>query len=280
MKRKMRLKDNLARLFIYLAAFVSVGVLIVILYYILRNGLPHLSLSFITDIYQPIHDRFGILPMIINTLYMVLLTLIFAVPVGIGAAIFLTEYAKQGKFVNLIRFTTEVLAGIPSILYGLFGMMFFVLFCDLKYSILAGSLTLSIMILPTLIRTTEESLKSVPKMYKEGALALGATRLRIVFTIQVPCALSGIATAVVLSIGRIVGESAALIFTSGLVYRMPTDFFEHIFSSGRTLTIHLYQLAVLGEPLKQTFATATVLILLVLILNALATRLAKKLKKG
>ena len=275
MKSRIRMTDIILRVLIWLSAIITVSLLVTIIYYILSNGLSHISWNFLTNIYNPTEDKTGILPMIINTMYIVVITLVIAVPIGISTAIYLTEYAIQGKLVELIRFTTEILSGIPSIIYGLFGFMFFVVFMDLKYSILAGSLTLAIMILPILIRTTEEALKAVPYMYREGALALGATKLRIIFTILLPNAVTGILTAVILSIGRIVGESAALIFTSGIVYRMPNNFFSHIFSSGRTLTIHLYQLAILGEPLEQTFATASVLLIIVLLINIVAKRLVK-----
>lgn len=280
MKNKFRPLDILIRLLIILSALVTASILLLILGYILINGLPNISWDFITDIYRPSDDQFGILPMIINTLYMVVLTLLIAVPVGVSTAICLTEYAKQGRFVAIVRFTSEILSGIPSIIYGLFGFMFFVLICNLQYSIIAGALTLSIMVLPTILRTTEEALKSVPYTYREGALALGATRFRIIFTILLPNAMPGIVTSVVLAMGRIVGESAALIFTAGIVYKMPKDVLSHIFSSGRTLTLHLYQLAALGEPLKQSFATAAVLLIIVLILNFLARRVASALKKS
>jgi len=280
MKGKFRPLDILLRILILFSALVTVAMLVLILGYILVNGLPNISWDFITNIYKPSDDQFGILPMIINTLYMVVLTLIIAVPVGVSTAICLTEYAKQGRFVSIVRFTSEILSGIPSIIYGLFGFLFFVLLCNLQYSILAGALTLSIMVLPTILRTTEEALKSVPDSYREGALALGATKFRIIFTILLPNAMPGIVTAVVLSMGRIVGESAALIFTSGIVYKMPKDALGHIFSSGRTLTLHLYQLAALGEPLEQSFATAAVLLIIVLILNFIARRIASALKKS
>lgn len=275
MKIKFRPIGILIKILIWLSALTTVIILIAILYYILRNGLPHISWSFLTNIYNPTEGKAGILPMIINTLYVVVITLAIAVPIGIATAIYLTEYARKGKLLWLIRFTTEILSGIPSIIYGLFGFMFFVIFMKFGYSILAGSLTLAIMILPTTIRTIEESLKSVPGMYREGALALGATKLRIIFTILLPNAMSGILTAIILSIGRIVGESAALLFTSGIVYRMPDNAFSHIFSSGRTLTLHLYQLAVLGEPFNQSFATASVLLILVFIIN-LGTKMLVK----
>lgn len=278
-RHRHRTFDNVMRVLIWASAAITVAVLVVIILYILINGLPHVSIQFITDIYEQSGSRKGILPMIINTLYMILLTLIISVPIGIATAIYLTQYAKQGRLVKIIRFTTEILSGIPSIIYGLFGMTFFVIFMKLGISILAGALTLSIMILPTIIRTVEEALKSVPKQYKEGALALGAGKFRVVMGIVLPCAMPGVLTAVILAIGRIVGESAALIFTAGMVYKMPTDFFRHIFSSGRTLTVHLYQTAMLGDPLGSVFATASVLLIIVFLLNRLANLMTRLFKK-
>lgn len=278
-KRKKRPLETLVLALIWASALVTVAVLAAILWYILSNGLPHISWRFLTDTYD-MEEHFGILPMLINTLYIVLLTLLIALPIGIGAAIYLTEYAKQGRLVKVIRFTTEILSGIPSIIFGLFGFMFFVMLCGLQYSILAGALTLTLITLPTLIRTVEESLKAVPVSYREGALALGASKLRIIFTILLPSAMHGILSAVILSMGRMVGESAALMFTSGIVYFMPKSLFGHIFSSGRTLTLHLYQLTSLGKFSDQAFATAAVLLVVVFLLNLLASLAARLLNNN
>ena len=177
--------------------------------------------------------------MIINTLYIVVITLLIAAPIGISSAIYLTQYAKQGRLVRSIRFTTEVLSGIPSIIFGLFGYTVFCILFRLQVSILAGCLTMAICILPTIVRTTEESLLSVPTSYKEGALALGAGKLRVILGIVLPCAMPGVLTAVILAVGRIVGESAALLFTSGIGYSMPRGFFRQIMTSGRTLDVAL-----------------------------------------
>ncbi len=278
-RRPVRLKDSLLTVAIWVSALLTVAILLLIIGYILINGLPHVSWRFLTEQYKESTDEKGILPMIINTLYLVVLTLLAAVPAGISAAIYLTQYARQGRLVRIIRFTTEILAGIPSIIYGLFGFALFVSLLDFGYSLLAGALTMAIMVLPTIIRTTEEALLAVPQSYKEGALALGAGRLRAIFSIILASALPGILTAIILAMGRIVGESAALMFTAGLVTRLPDNALGHILSSGRTLTLHLYQLAMRGESLDQTFATGTVLLIIVFGLNRLARFLAGLMKK-
>ena len=273
-RRPKRVTDTILLVCLWLSALLTVGILFLILGYILINGVPHITWRFLSEPYFESTDQKGILPMIINTFYLVFLTLLIATPIGLGTAIYLTQYARQGKIVRVIRFATETLAGIPSILYGLFGFALFVSFLRLSYSILAGALTLAVMVLPTMIRTTEESLKAVPKQYKEGALALGSGKLRVVFNMILPCAMPGVLTAVVLSMGRIVGESAALLFTSGLVTHLPENVLTHVLSSGRTLTLHLYQLAMRGESLDQTFATGSVLLIIVFLLNRLAQLLA------
>ena len=275
-RRPIRLKDSLLATLIWLGAAICVAILLLIIGYILYNGLPHVSWRFLSGKYMESTDQKGILPMIVNTLYLIVMTLALAVPIGISTAVYLTQYARQGRLVRVIRFTTESLAGIPSIIYGLFGFALFVSLLDLGYSLLAGAMTLAIMVLPTMIRTTEESLLAVPQQYKEGALALGAGKLRAIFGIILPCAKQGILTAVILSMGRIVGESAALMFTSGLVTALPADVFGHALSSGRTLTLHLYQLAMRGESLDQTFATGSVLLIIVFVLNRLAKFLTRK----
>lgn len=279
MSRKTR--DGSLRALIWLCAIVTVSILTILVGYILINGLKGISWKFLTDYYMESDESHrGILPMIINTLYLVILTLLLATPIGIGSAVFLTQYAKQGRLVRAIRFTTEVLAGIPSIIYGLFGFAFFVAFLRLSYSLLAGALTMTIIILPTIVRTTEEAMIAVPQQYKEGALALGADRLRVILQIIIPTAMPGILTSIILAMGRIVGESAALMFTAGLVTNMPTGILSHIFTSGRTLTLHLYTLAMRGEPLEQSYATAAVLLIIVFLLNRLAGLIGRALKKG
>ncbi|MCX7842177.1 MAG: phosphate ABC transporter permease PstA [Clostridia bacterium] len=273
--RKARLTDNILMFLIWLCSFLSIGVLIWILGYIIVNGITHVNWQFVSTIYNPSKNMHGILPMIISTIYIVLLTLVISTPIGICSAIYLVEYSKPGKLLASIRFATETLSGIPSIIYGLFGFIFFVTFLHFKWSILSGALTLSIMVLPTIVRTTEEALKSVPLAYKEGSLALGATRLRTISRVILPCAIPGILTAVILSIGRIVGETAAVYLTAGYVYRVPTS----VMQSGRTLSVHLYQLAKEGISFEQAYATATVLVIVVAVINFLASKIAGNLSR-
>ena len=278
-----RTSDSILKALIYLAAGITVAVLLGILGYILINGVPYITWKFISTPYSEIDPELkGILPMIINTLYIVVITLLISAPIGICSAIYLTQYAKQGKLVRAIRFTTEVLSGIPSIIFGLFGYTVFCVLFRLQVSILAGCLTMTICILPTIVRTTEESLIAVPSSYKEGAMALGAGKLRVIMGIVLPCAMPGVLTAVILAVGRIVGESAALLFTSGIGYSMPRGFFRQIMTSGRTLTLHLYQTAreaSTPDAMNIAFGTAAVLLILVFILNRLASLLSRMLKK-
>ncbi|QEY33641.1 phosphate ABC transporter permease PstA [Caproiciproducens galactitolivorans] len=282
-KRK-RPADAALKFLINAAAALTVTVLAGILLYILVNGLPYVSWTFLSTAYSETDESLkGILPMLINTMYIVGITLLISAPIGISTAIYLTQYAKQGRFVKAIRFTTEVLSGIPSILFGLFGYTVFCILFRLQTSILAGCLTMSITVLPTIIRTTEEALLSVPDAYKEGAMALGAGKLRVVMGMVLPCALPGVLTAVILAMGRIVGESAALLFTSGLSYNMPRGFFRQIFASGRTLTLHLYQTAREAsspDAMHIAFATAAVLLILVFLLNRIAELFSRALRKG
>lgn len=280
--------DTVLKILINAAAVVTVLTLVGIIAYILVRGVPYLSWTFLSTSYSETNMQLrGILPMIINTLYMVVISLVIATPVGISSAIYLTQYAKQGKLVKTIRFTTEILSGIPSIIFGLFGYTVFCILFRLGTSILAGALTMTICILPTIVRTTEESLIAVPASYKEGAMALGAGKLRVVLGIVLPCAMPGVLTAVILAMGRIVGESAALLYTSGLAYNMPGAGWEgiagHALDSGRTLTLHLYQTAmqaVTADAFNVAFATASVLLILVFLLNMLAGVLGRVLKKG
>ena len=217
------------------------------------------------------------MPALINTLIMTALSLLIAVPLGIFSAIYLVEYAKRGnKFVEIIRLTTETLQGIPSIVYGLFGMLFFVTFCHWGFSILAGAFTLSIMVLPLIMRSTEEALKSVPDSYREGSFGLGAGKLRTVFRIVLPSAVTGILAGVILAVGRIVGETAALIYTAGTLAKMP----KNVMSSGRTLAVHMYNLASEGLYMDQAYATAVILLALVVVINTLSGIAAKKLTKS
>jgi len=281
-------KEVVLAALIWASAFVTVAVLIGILGYILVNGIPHMSLSFLTTTYSAAKNGSkGILPMIINTLYIIVLSLLLATPVGIGSAIYLTQYAKQGRLVRMVRFATEVLSGIPSILFGLFGYAVFVVLFQLKLSILSGSLTMMICILPTIVRTTEEALLAVPAAYREGALALGTGKFRVTMGIVLPCAMSGVLTGIILAMGRIVGETAALLFTVGVSGNaMPegdnlfTALFGHVFEQGNTLALHLYNSAMNGkDPVSVPFATASALLIMVFCLNRLAGFLSKKLKK-
>ena len=283
--RKTRRPGDKALAFcIYLAAALTVCILVGIIGYILVKGVPHISWSFLSTSCSALDEgRNGILPMIINTLYIVVITLLIVTPIGIASAIYLTQYARQGKLVKTIRFTTEVLSGVPSIVFGLFGYTVFCVMMGMGYSILAGCLTMTICILPTIVRTTEESLLAVPESYKEGALALGAGKTRVVLGMVLPCAMLGILTAVILGMGRIVGESAALLFTSGIATNMPDGVLSHVMSSGRTLTLHLYQTATEAtDPaaFQIAYATAAVLLILVFILNRLAGLLSRVLRKG
>lgn len=283
-RRQKRPREHFLRFLINASAAVSVIVLLGIIGYILVNGVPYMTWRFISTPYSETKDEWkGILPMIINTMYIVVITLLISAPIGISSAIYLTQYAKQGRLVKAIRFTTEILSGIPSIIFGLFGYTVFCILFRLETSILAGCLTMSICILPTIIRTTEESLLAVPGSYKEGAMALGAGKLRVVMGIVLPCAMPGVLTAVILAMGRIVGESAALLFTSGLSYNMPKGFWQQIFASGRTLTLHLYQTAreaASPDAMNIAYGTAAVLLVLVFLLNRLAGLLSRTLRKG
>jgi len=281
-------KDVVLGSLIWFSAAVTVIALIGIIGYILYNGLPAMTIDFLTSTYSASKNGSkGILPMIINTLYIIVVSLVIGTPVGIGSAIYLTQYAKQGRLVKLIRFATEILSGIPSILFGLFGYAVFVVLFQLKLSILSGSLTMMICILPTIVRTTEEALLAVPAAYKEGALALGSGKLRVTMGIILPCAMPGVLTGVILAMGRIVGETAALLFTVGVSGNsMPKGdnmfdaLFGHVFEQGNTLALHLYNSAMNGkDPVSVPFATASALLILVFLLNRLAGFLSSRLKK-
>ncbi|MGM9942208.1 MAG: phosphate ABC transporter permease PstA [Bulleidia sp.] len=260
---------------VYLAATVTFLILIFLIAYILIMGIPHLNLDLFAWKYTS--DNASLMPALINTVLMTVLSLLIAIPVGLFSAIFLVEYSGKGnKFVDLVRMTTETLQGIPSIIYGLFGMLFFVNRLKLGCSILSGALTLSIMILPLIMRTTEEALKAVPDLYREGSFGLGAGRLRTVFRIVLPSAMPGILAGVILAIGRIVGETAALIYTSGTMPQIPSS----LFGSGRTLALHMYLLSNEGLYMNQAYATAVVLLVLVVGINALSNVIAKKLTRN
>lgn len=260
---------------VMLATFITFALLLFLIFYILINGIPYIKPSLFSLHYTS--DNASVIPALINTVVMTLLSLLIAVPFGIFSAIFLVEYSGKGnKFVEVIRLTTETLSGIPSIVYGLFGMLFFVNTLDWGFSILAGAFTLSIMILPLIMRTTEEALKSVPDSYREGSFGLGAGKLRTVFRIVLPSAVPGILAGVILAIGRIVGETAALIYTAGSVAQIP----KSVMGSGRTLAVHMYHLSSEGLYMDQAYATAVILLVLVVGINTLSGMIARKLTKA
>lgn len=265
----------LMMLLVMLSALVTFTMLLFLVAYILIKGVPHLTPELFSWTYTS--ENASMLPSIINTLAVTFLSLLIAVPLGIFSAIYLVEYAKRGnKFVEIIRLTTETLSGIPSIVYGLFGALFFVTALKWGYSLLAGALTLSIMILPLIMRTTEEALKAVPDTYREGSFGLGAGKLRTVFRIVLPSAIPGILAGVILSVGRIVGETAALIYTAGAVAQVPSS----VMGSGSTLAVHMYNLSREGLYMNQAYAVSVVLLLLVLLINWGSSAIAKKLAKG
>ncbi len=262
-------------LLVVLSAAITIGILGFIIVYILVNGIPYLTPELFAWKYTS--DNCSMMPAIINTLIITILALALAIPFGIFSAIYLVEYAKKGnKITAIVRITAETLTGIPSIVYGLFGYLFFVIALKWDYSILAGACTLAIMVLPVIMRTTEEALMSVPDSYREGSFGLGAGKLRTVFRIILPSAIPGILSGVILSIGRIVGETAALMYTAGSV----TEVAKSVFDSGRTLSVHMYSLSTEGLHINQSYATAVVLLFLVILINFVSGRIAKKIKKA
>ena len=267
-----KLQAKLYRAAVYTGMAFSVGVLVLIVGYILWKGVPHLSPELFAWEYNS--NNVSMLPSMINTLLMTLLSLLVCVPLGIGAAIYLTEYAPRGsKLVKLVRMTAETLSGIPSIIYGLFGSLFFVVALKMGLSLLSGALTLSIMVLPTIMRTTEEALLAVPDSYREGSFGLGAGRLRTTFKVVLPSAVSGILSGVILAVGRIVGETAALIYTAGTVPKIP----DSALDSTRTLAVHMYTISTEGLYIDQSYATAVVLLIMVLAINGMSTLIAKRI---
>lgn len=278
MNGKARISDTVIRIMIYISAGFSVILLIGIIGYVFIKGIGSVNLQFLTTVTSTLKKTVGIAGNIVNTLYIIVITLLIATPVGIGSAIYLNEYAKPGKLVRAIEFTTETLSGIPSIIFGLFGMVFFGNVMGFGYSILTGSLTLTIMVLPLITRNTQEALKTVPDSYRSGALGMGATKWYMIRTILLPSAMPGIITGVILAIGRIVGESAALLFTAGSGYLLPKSgmgFLTKIMESGGTLTIQLY-LSMAKAEYSTAFGIAVVLLVIVLFINFLTKYLAKK----
>lgn len=275
-------KDAILTFLIYLAAMISVLLLIGIIVYVFIKGFRVINWTFLTQVKSTLKDTEGIAGNILNTIYIVVITLLIASPIGIGSAIYLNEYAKQGPFVKLIEFTTQTLAGIPSILFGLFGMIFFGTVLGFGYSILTGSLTLTLMILPLIIGNTREALRTVPDSYRHGAIGIGATKWYMIRTILLPSAMPGIATGIILAIGRIVGESAALLFTAGSGYLLPNNakgYFSKIMESGGSLTIALY-LSMSKAKYDVAFGIAVVLLVVVFFINLLTKVLIKDRVKG
>ena len=274
--------DLTMRVLLYTSAVLICALLVFLIGYILYRGIPHLSWQFLTSEESVIKDIEGILPAILNTVYVIIATLIFILPLGVGAAVYLTEYAKNQKLVAAIEFATETLTGIPSIIFGLVGMLFFCELLGLQASLLAGSLTLVIATIPTIIRTTQESLKTVPQSYREASLGLGAGKWHMIRTVVLPSSIDGIVTGCILAIGRIVGESAALLFTAGMGMSM-NDFFGSVsnfmHSSGSSLTVALYVYARERAEFDVAFAIAAILMLLTLIINLAASLVGRKLKK-
>ena len=272
--KRQKISAILLRILVYFATIVTVGALLFVVGYILYKGIPNLSWKLFEWKYTT--DNLSLMPALLNTILMTALSLLIAVPLGVFAAIYLVEYAKRGsKLVRMIRMNAETLAGIPSIVYGLFGMLFFVTALKLGFSMLSGALTLSIMILPVILRTSEEALMSVPDSYREGSFGLGAGRLRTVFRVVLPDAVPGILAGVILGVGRTVGETAALLYTAGT----SSDTVSGIMDSARTLSVHMYALSQEGLYINQTYATAVVLLVIVVCINALSASLARKFSR-
>ena len=262
------------RFFMWLSAGTTAALTLFLLGYVLIKGLPNISWELLSTKPSYLRGTVGILPDILNTLYIILTTLLFVLPLGVGAAIYLTEYATNKRLVSMIEYAAETLSGIPSIIYGLFGSLFFCQFMDLDKSLLAGALTLVIMNLPTIMRTTQESLKTVPQSYREGAFGLGAGKWRVIRTVVLPNCVEGVITGCILSVGRIVGESAALLFTAGFAHAL-NGFFEGLFSSGSTLTVALYVYATEDGNFEVAFAIAAILMILTLLINLSAMLIGK-----
>lgn len=267
--------NKFIRYAIKLSAILTFGTLFFIIGYILIKGIPNLKLSLFAFEYTS--ENVSLFPAIITTIMIIALTLIIATPIGVFTGFYLIEYSKKGsKLVEIIRITTETLSGIPSIIYGLFGMLFFVIKLGFQYSLLAGTLTATIMVLPLIIRTTEEALLSVNDSLREASFGLGAGKLRTIFKIVLPVAIPGILSGIILSIGRIIGETAALMYTLGTASKIPNG----LFSSGRTLSLHMYLLSTEGFHVNESYATGVILLITILIINGLSTYMSNKLKKG
>lgn len=278
-EKKRKLWNRAVRLGVYAASLLTAALLVSLIGYILYRGLPNLSWQLVSTQTSYIRDTIGILPNLVNTVYIILVAMAIALPLGVGAAIYLTEYSKNRHLTQLIEFAAETLTGIPSILFGLVGMLLFVQRMGLGAGILAGGLTLVMMILPTIVRTTQESLKTVPQAYREGALALGAGKWRMIRTVVLPSAVDGIVTGCILAIGRITGESAALLFTAGFGLKL-NDFVKALHSSSATLTVALYVYASEQGKIDVAFAIALILLALTLVINLGANYAGKKLRRN
>lgn len=261
-----------------LSVVITCALVVFLIIYILYKGIPNITWKLVSTKPSYLTESIGILPNILNTLYIIAATLVFVLPLGVGAAVYLTEYAKNKRLVDIIEYAAETLSGIPSIIYGLVGMLFFCQFLNMKTSLLAGAYTLVIMNLPTVMRTTQESLKTVPQSYREGAFGLGAGKWRVIRTVVLPQCVDGIITGCILSIGRILGESAALLFTAGFAHAL-NGFFEGLTSSGATLTVALYVYAKEQGEFEVAFAIAAILLILTLIINMIADFIGKYFKK-
>ncbi len=271
---RRRVYDGVMKGLVLLGAGLTIALLVALIGYILVRGLPHVTWQLLSTSPSMMKSTIGILPNILNTLYLILFTLLISLPLGVGAAVYLTEYAKNRRFAEMVEFATETLAGIPSILYGLVGMLFFCQMLGFKTSLLSGGCTLVVMILPTIIRTTQESLKTVPQSYREGALGLGASKWHMIRTIVLPSSLDGIVTGCILSVGRIVGESAALLFTAGVGTVVASNIFAAFTRSGGSLSVALYMYVSERGEFDVGFAIAAILMVLVLCVNG-AAKLAK-----
>ena len=275
---RRRAYEILMRGAMYLAMGITCALVLFLIFYVLIKGGTNITWELLSTKPSYLSGRIGILPDILNTLYIIAATLVIVLPLGVGAAIYLTEYAENKKVVGIIEYAAETLSGIPSIIYGLVGMLFFCQFLGMKTSLLAGALTLVIMNLPTIMRTTQESLKSVPQSYREGAFGLGAGKWRVIRTVVLPSSVDGIITGCILSLGRILGESAALLFTAGFAHAL-NDFFEGLTSAGATLTVALYVYAKEQGEFGVAFAIAAILMVLTLVINLTATLVGRYFKK-
>lgn len=279
MSTNRKVWNIVVRSLIWLCVVATVALLVGLIGYIMVRGLPYVTWELLTTQRSALKDTIGILPNIIFTLYLILTTLLIAMPIGIGGAIYLTEYAKNQKLVSFIEFATETLTGIPSIIYGLVGMMVFVQGMKMGSGILAGSLTLAIMILPNILRTTQEALKTVPQSYREGSVGLGATKWHTIRTIVLPCTLDGVVGGAILAIGKIVGESAALLYTAGAGYKLVTNYFQALHTSSGSLSVMLYVYFQEQGKIDLGFAIAAILMIIVLVINGCAKLAKKKLKR-